>query len=177
MDLSCLPGSKEEEARYRLHQNNVNDTGYRDFVSPIVNAIISNYSVNDKGLDFGSGQNSVIAHLLKKQGIIVDQYDPIFRNIPNLLSCKYNFIACCEVIEHFHNPSSEFKLLRSLLKPNGELFIMTDLVNENTDFPGWYYKNDFTHVFFYSTKAFHYIVKEFGFSDVTINNRLIVLKY
>lgn len=160
-----------------LHQNDIFNEGYRNFVSPIVEAITNRYSVRHKGLDFGSGQTSVIAHLLKEQGIVADQYDPIFKNNPNLLNDKYDFISCCEVVEHFHNPYKEFNLLRSLLNPNGELFIMTELVNENTDFASWYYKNDFTHVFFYSTKAFHYIVKEFGFSDVTINNRLIVLKY
>lgn len=34
---------------------------------------------------------------------------------------------------------------------------MTDLYKSDIDFPKWYYKNDPTHVFFYSDEAFKWI--------------------
>jgi len=82
-------------------------------------------------------------------------------------------VACCEVIEHFYNPSKEFKLLKELLAPNAKLYCMTDIYNENTDFASWYYKNDATHVFFYHAKTFEWIQKEFGFSGLLIEGRLV----
>jgi citrate lyase synthetase len=50
---------------------------------------------------------------------------------------------------------------------------MTDLYDESIDFAKWYYKNDVTHVFFYTKETFVWIQKEFGFRDLKIEKRLI----
>ena len=100
-------------------------------------------------------------------------YDPFFWNDPALLQNRYDYIACCEVVEHFHDPCKEFGLLRSLLKPNGSLYCMTKSYTEDIDFQRWHYKNDPTHVFFYHAKAFTWIESHFKFSAVSIEDRLI----
>ena len=126
------------------------------------------------GLDFGAGHGPVIAKILEDKNFDVKIYDPFFYNKKSLLKTKYDYIIICEVIEHFHKPNQEFELLYNLLNPNGKLIIMTEPLLDNTEFSKWYYKNDETHVFFYSLKTFEYIYKEFKFSNFTIDNRLVV---
>jgi len=50
---------------------------------------------------------------------------------------------------------------------------MTDIYHDDINFHDWYYKNDATHVFFYHPQSLKYIKEKFGFSDVSIDGRLI----
>lgn len=168
-----LPGPELEKSRYEQHRNDVMDIGYREFVSPLTNAIFKSFSHFHKGLDFGAGPGPVVTEILKEKGYNISQYDPFFHNSPEVLNEKYDFVACCEVIEHFHNPGREFRLLKNLLKDNGSLFCMTNIYNSEIDFDTWYYKNDFTHVFIYQKETFTWIKENLGFSQMSIHNRLI----
>lgn len=173
LDPAYRPDKDSEKSRYLTHDNDVNDSGYQQFVSPITSAVMHDYSTKHQGLDFGAGTGPVISKVLTDNQFNIKAYDPFFHNHPQLLDETYDFIACCEVIEHFYNPSKEFALLKSLLKPKGRLYCMTDIYHENIDFHSWYYKNDPTHVFFYQQQSFVYIKEEFGFSDICIDGRLI----
>ncbi len=51
---------------------------------------------------------------------------------------------------------------------------MTDLYNEAIDFDSWYYKNDPTHVFFYTKETFEWIREKYNFLNVTIAHRFII---
>lgn len=163
LEKSCLPDADTEVQRYLQHNNDVNDARYQNFVSPIVNRVLKKFSTNHHGLDFGAGTGPVIAKLLKDKDYKIEVYDPFFHNNPSLLNNKYDYIACCEVVEHFHNPKKEFELLKKLLKPRGLILIMTSLYNPEIDFKTWYYKDDPTHVFIYQKETFDYIKKHFGF--------------
>ena len=46
-------------------------------------------------------------------------YDPFFYPDKSVLKAHYDFIACTERAEHFHDPFAEFDRLDSLLKPKG----------------------------------------------------------
>ncbi|NQU51348.1 MAG: class I SAM-dependent methyltransferase [Bacteroidetes bacterium] len=173
MDENLRPDASQEKMRYQEHINDVEDKGFKKFVSPITSAILNNFSATDKGLDFGAGTGPVISKMLNDNGFSIVQYDPFFHNYPDLLNDKYHFIACCEVMEHFYYPKKEFELLRSLLQPGGKLFCMTDLWNKNIDFHKWYYKNDQTHVFIYTIETIEWLKQNIGFSDITIEGRLI----
>ena len=176
-DKDSIPNLDEEKTRYKEHINDVEDINYQKFVSPITNGIMNNFTTNHLGLDFGAGPGPVISKILTDNNYQIKQYDPFFSNFPELLveEKKYDYIACCEVIEHFHDPKKEFKLLKSLLKENGKLYCMTELYNEETTkFKNWYYMNDKTHVFIYHRDTIHWITKEFGFSEVSIDGKLIV---
>lgn len=165
---------EREKERYLEHNNDVNDPRFQKFVSPIVETVLENFSPSHRGIDFGSGIAPVITEMIKNKGFNINSYDPLFANKPELLNCKYDYIACCEVIEHFHNPAREFALLRSLLNRNGMLICMTDLYHEEINFPKWYYKDDPTHIFFYHTHTLRWIKEHFNFSSLTINKRLIL---
>lgn len=165
-----------EKAHYELHNNDVNDERYQNFVSPIINAVLQDFTINDKGLDFGSGTGPVIAKMLKDKGFQVQNYDLFFANDVSLLNQKYNYVSCCEVMEHFHQPYKEFELLKNLLLPKGKLYCKTEVFNNQKPFENWYYKDDFTHVFIYQTKTLEWIKSEFSFSNLVIKEKLIVFE-
>lgn len=165
---------EKEKARYQEHNNDVDDPGYQRFVSPVVNEIKQTFNQGHKGLDFGAGTGPVITKLLRDEGFSIELYDPFFWNNDEVLKFKYDYIICCEVIEHFHFPQKEFTLLRSLLKPGGILYCMTEIYSEDIDFINWYYKNDPTHVFFYHKDALKWIQEHFRFSELKKKDRLIV---
>jgi SAM-dependent methyltransferase len=170
-----LPTPEEEKKRYEAHNNDITDPGYRNFVSPITSSVFEHHSPADKGLDFGAGTGPVISAVLQENGYNITPYDPFFENKPELLTDTYDYIVCCEVAEHFHNPDKEFRNLKQLLKKNGRLYIMTELYRDDIDFENWHYKDDPTHVFIYNRETFRFIKKECGFSSLFIDGRLIIL--
>ncbi|GHA25835.1 methyltransferase [Salinimicrobium marinum] len=172
---SFLPDAKTEIDRYQTHNNDVNDIHYQNFISPIVTSVLKDFSTEaHTGLDYGAGTGPVITKKLRDCNFEIFPYDPFFSDDKELLERKYNFIVCCEVMEHFHHPEKEFKRLKDLLLPGGKLYCMTHLYAREIDFPGWYYKNDPTHVFIYQKETLDYIVQKLGFSGVEINKRLII---
>lgn len=123
-----------EKARYENHNNDVDDIRYQNFVAPIVKSVIKDYKSSHIGLDFGAGTGPVITSMLEKKGYELNLYDPYFHNYPQNLNRKHDFIVCCEVIEHFYNPFKEFKLMSEILNPNGRLYCMTSLYDEEINF-------------------------------------------
>ncbi|WP_455755762.1 class I SAM-dependent methyltransferase [Sulfurimonas sp.] len=176
VDENNRPNLESEKQRYEIHENDVDDKGYQKFVSPITSSILKDFSQDSKGLDFGAGTGPVLSKVLQDNNYSIKQYDPFFHNYPELLKQKYDYIGSCEVIEHFYNPYKEFKLLKSMLNTHAKIYLMTEPYVEGIDFASWYYKNDPTHVFFYSKETFEWIKKEFGFSSVSIDKRLIILQ-
>ncbi|MEX0997915.1 MAG: class I SAM-dependent methyltransferase [Flavobacteriaceae bacterium] len=170
-----FPNDSIEIERYESHNNDVNDPRYQKFVSPITNAVQADFEPqNSLGLDFGAGTGPVITKVLNDNGYHLNLYDPFFHPDTSVLEQHYDYIVCCEVIEHFHQPLKEFQRLKNLLKPQGKLYCMTDIFRNQSAFGNWYYKNDPTHVIFYTEKSLQWIQKEVGFENLTIDNRLIV---
>lgn len=167
--------AEEEKTRYLNHNNDVNDPNYQKFVSPIVDAVCNDFN-SCSGLDFGAGTGPVISEILEKKGFQMTLFDPFFHPDKTALERTYDFIVCCEVIEHFHHPMTEFRLLKKILKPNGRLYCMTDPLPETIPFTDWYYKEDPTHVLFYSKANLKYICEQIGFKAITQKNRLILFE-
>ena len=166
--------AEEEEKRYRLHNNDVEDVDYLQFVSPITDAVQKDFPTTSIGLDYGCGTGPVASVFLEKLGYNLKLYDPFFEDHPEVLKQKYNFIMCCEVMEHFHHPRREFELLKSLLHPGGKLYCKTSIYLEEKDFANWYYKNDPTHVFIYTEETLHWIKTNIGFTELQVQPKLIV---
>ncbi len=166
---------KDERARYEKHSDDIQDPGYRNYVLPIVEAVLSRMPPGSTGLDFGSGRGAIVSTMLGESGYFLERYDPFFFPDPVVLERRYDYIACCEVVEHFREPRKEFELLKSLLNEGGKLFIMTLLMGSFDDFSNWYYKDDETHVFFYSKQSFSWIRSNLGFGDLQIDGRVVVL--
>jgi 2-polyprenyl-3-methyl-5-hydroxy-6-metoxy-1,4-benzoquinol methylase len=168
--------AEEEKEHYEKHNNDVFDDRYQNFVSPIVDAVLHDFTTEARGLDFGSGTGPVIAKMLTDKGYHVQNYDLFFANDIALLKEKYDYVSCCEVMEHFHQPYKEFELLKSLLLPKGKLYCKTEVYTNQKPFDNWYYKDDFTHVFIYQPKTLEWIKNEFHFSNLIIQEKLLVFE-
>jgi 2-polyprenyl-3-methyl-5-hydroxy-6-metoxy-1,4-benzoquinol methylase len=168
--------AKAEKEHYEKHNNDIYDERYQNFVSPIVDAVLHDFTTEAKGLDFGSGTGPVIAKMLIDKGYQVQNYDLFFANESSLLNEKYDYVSCCEVMEHFQQPYKEFELLKRLLLPNGKLYCKTEVYTNQKPFENWYYKDDFTHVFIFQPKTLEWIKEEFNFSNLIIKEKLIVFE-
>lgn len=126
-------------------------------------------------LDFGCGPGPVLAILLREQGGTVMNYDPVFHSEMALLEKKYDVVTSTEVVEHFKNPQTDWKVLVDLVSPGGLLGIMTQFLKEETDYKSWWYKNDPTHVVFYNTKTFAYIEETFGLEKLFDDNNSVII--
>jgi SAM-dependent methyltransferase len=175
-DRQVLLAPQQEKARYETHNNDVFDPRYRNFVSPITSAVLSDFAPDSGvGLDFGAGTGPVISRVLEENGYAIKQYDPFFHNHPELLEHTYDYIVCCEVIEHFYSPERDFALLKRLLKPGAILYCMTHIFTPDMCFDKWSYIKDPTHVFFYRPETLEWIRKHFGFAALSIDKRAIKL--
>jgi SAM-dependent methyltransferase len=81
-----------------------------------------------------------------------------------LLNEQYDFVTCSEVVEHAHDPAALFRQLVGLLVPGGTLGVMTSLHDEITDFEGWWYRRDITHVCFFSVRTLQWVAEHFDLS-------------
>ena len=166
---------RQEQAIYDLHQNCANDLGYRAFLNKLLLPLLAKLHKDARGLDFGSGPGPTISVMLQEQGLTVDNYDIYYAKNPSLLLKTYDFITCTEVVEHFYNPHQEFSLLKTMLKPNGILGIMTKRPLNQEKFKNWHYKNDPTHVCFYAISTFAYIAAQWDFTLQVVNSDTVLL--
>lgn len=176
MDPDCYVSREDEIYRYTTHDNDVEDPRYQNFVSPLVKEVRNDFKPGSSGLDYGSGTGPVAAKLLRDDGYQVTTYDPFFEPNPEAFQNSYDFIISSEVIEHFHYPAKEFRLLKALLQTGGFLYCMTLLYSDDIDFRQWHYMNDETHVIFYRKETAEWISSAFGFSAMRLEERIMVFQ-
>lgn len=164
-----------ERAEYELHQNAVGDSGYEAFLGRLSRPLAARLPAGARGLDFGCGPAPALAHMLERQGFSVSLYDSFYRADEAVLTRRYDFICATEVVEHLHRPGAELARLWSLLGPGGWLGVMTKLVRDREAFAGWHYKNDPTHVCFFSRRTWQWWARRQGASLEFIGADVILL--
>jgi 2-polyprenyl-3-methyl-5-hydroxy-6-metoxy-1,4-benzoquinol methylase len=97
--------------------------------------------------------------MFEEAGHKMSLFDPFYAPDKGVLTKQYDFITASEVVEHLHDPARDLTLLWSLLKPGGCLGIMTKLALDKAAFSKWHYKNDFTHVCFFSKKTMEWLAE------------------
>ena len=168
---------QQEKAIYDLHQNGMDDIGYRQFLSRLTTPLLTQLKPAAAGLDYGCGPGPLLAAILTEAGHRMRVYDPLYAPDPEALQNSYDFITCTEVVEHFRQPGQEFQRLFGLLKADAHLGLMTKLVIDQAAFQNWHYKQDLTHVSFFSKPTLHWLAQcyhcEIAFygSDVMIFTR------
>ncbi|MFY8273890.1 class I SAM-dependent methyltransferase [Pseudoalteromonas sp. SSDWG2] len=152
----------QEKAIYDQHENDLADDGYRRFLSRVYEPLNVRLAPKSQGLDFGCGPAPMLASMLQQQGHSVALYDLYYYPDEQALKCDYDFICSTEVIEHLAQPQNVLSMWVDLLRPGGTLALMTKLVIDVQRFSTWHYKNDPTHIAFYSKETFAYIAERFG---------------
>lgn len=167
---------RDEKAQYDLHINSADDNGYRHFLSRLVDPLVVRLPPESQGLDFGCGPGPCLSVMLEEKSHRVALYDLYYANNPALLEGQYDFITATEVVEHLSQPLTELQQLWGLLKPGGYLGLMTKLVADEYKFSQWHYKNDPTHISFFSRQSFEYLGEQWGCSPEFIGADVIIFR-
>jgi len=157
-----LPPS-EEKSRYDFHQNDPSDPRYRHFLGRLFQPLEKKLPDGARGLDFGCGPGPTLSVMFEEAGYECAVYDLHYANDPSVFEERYDFLTCSETMEHLYRPREEFERFLTLVKPGGWIGIMTQLHDEApVPFERWHYKDDDTHVCFFSKKSFQTLEKTYG---------------
>ncbi len=167
---------EEEKAEYDKHENAIDDLGYRRFLSRLFDPLKERLQPGACGLDFGCGPGPALATMFQEAGFEMSVYDPFYANNSQVLNKKYDFITSTEVIEHVKNPAEVIPSLLKMLNSGGTIGFMTKQVLNKAAFANWHYKNDRTHIRFYSRDTFMFIADKFNLKVEFIGNDVIILK-
>ena len=162
LDPGQLPDHETEKREYDQHRNDPDDPDYRRFLGQLAEPLLKRLEPASRGLDYGCGPGPALAHMMVEAGHAVSLFDPIYAPDPEVLGDCYDFVTCTEVVEHFHNPATEFERLHSLLEPGGWLGVMTRFQTDDGRFANWHYRRDPTHVVFYRPQTFEWLGRQFG---------------
>jgi SAM-dependent methyltransferase len=178
VDRNDLPSRAFEQSVYDLHHNQDDDPGYLRFLSRLAEPLLAQLEPHCRGLDFGCGPGPAMNRFFIQAGHQMECYDPIYAADQTLLDQTYDFVTSSEVVEHFHEPRHSWGDLLALVRPGGWIGIMTKRHLGVERFGQWHYKNDPTHVAFYSEATLHWIAQqwqltiEFVGSDVALLRRM-----
>ena len=175
VDPAYFLSPEEQKKRYELHKNTLDDTGYRQFIEKFADTSLLFAKETQKSIhtivDYGSGPEPALMHILeeyKESGKIekstcVKGWDPYFNNAETLEKNYADLVLCLEVAEHFENPLEGFMGLANTCNIGGIVVVQTMLTKNNWDeFKKWWYKEDSTHVSFYSIKGLEECGKKVG---------------
>ncbi len=153
---------EQEKERYDLHTNSPDDLNYRKFLSKIFDPVCERVQKGSFGLDFGSGPGPTLSMMFEERGYEMRIYDHFYARDEDVLKQRYDFITSTEVVEHLHDPAGVLDRLMGMLKPKGLLALLTQPYPPKEEFSKWYYKNDPTHVCFYSLSTMQWLAGKYG---------------
>lgn len=166
----------QEKAEYDLHQNNPGDPGYRTFLSRLMLPLQAKQPPPALGLDFGCGPGPALAQMFEAAGYTMEVYDKFYASDSSVLSKQYDFISCTEVVEHLAQPGKTLDRLFAMLNAGGWLGIMTKIVIDNAAFVRWHYKNDLTHICFFSRETFQWLANRWACPVEFVGKDVILLQ-
>ncbi len=172
---AARPDPDRERAEYDLHDNRLDDPGYRRFLARLFEPMAARVPAPARGLDFGCGPGPALAAMFREAGYSMALFDPFYAPDRGVLGpAAFDFITSSEVFEHLHRPGEELEALLGWLRPGGWLGVMTQRVIGRRAFAGWRYKDDPTHVCFFSEATFEWIAAEYGL-ELEVRERDVVL--
>ena len=166
----------EEKLRYDTHNNDPKDVRYRQFLSQLSEPLLKKIPDNSFGLDFGSGPGPTLSLMLEDYGHKVALFDKFYAKDESVFNRKYDFITATEVIEHLSNPMTEINRLIKCLNDGGYLAVMTQILTSKINFSNWYYKNDPSHIGFFSKKTLNYLASNLDLEVEFISERVIFFR-
>lgn len=136
------------------------DPVFRAYLSGFIDPVLEKTGPVRTIYDYGSGPEPVLSGILSERGYSVRFYDPFFAPDTVPFEQGADLVVCHEVAEHFFEPLRDFSRMEECLAPGGFLAVGTMLFpfDENPErsrerFASWWYRKDFTHVSFYTSRA------------------------
>lgn len=166
----------EEKGRYDLHTNSPDDEGYRAYLKKFLDPVNQHLTPHSHGLDFGSGPGPTLSIMFEEAGHSMRIYDHFYAKDEGVWDECYDFITSTEVIEHLYTPSEVFMRLWKVLKEGGVLALLTQPYPEQDSFETWYYKNDPTHVCFFSEATFTWLASYLDARLEIVKKDLFILR-
>ena len=169
-----IPDHDKEYNRYLKHDNNDNED-YINYQKKFFHDI-NNY-LGENVLDFGCGNNHILANIIRNNGYICDYYDLYFYPDSNYKKTSYDAIILEEVIEHLKDPLNTLKDLVCYLNSGGNLIIKTMFIPNDIMQKKWWYLRDTTHISFFDLETFSYLSKLLSLQIIYCNDKdLIILQ-
>ena len=167
---------EEEKAQYDLHQNSPDDLAYREFLNQLCVPLMTLKPAPAKLLDFGSGPGPTLALMMEEQGYLASNYDVFYAPDKNVLNDRYDIITMTEVLEHLSQPLVEVERLVKMLTKQGLLGVMTALHTGVKKFPDWHYKNDPTHICFFSEQSIKWLADAAELELELLSSRVMIFR-
>ncbi len=187
----CLISAEAVEKHYRDQYSNTFDwikeaNGFVEWLRNMGSAVpLMSLSI----LDYGSG-SGLLTEAFRKIGFKVDCYEPMVHGEFNRESYSeaYDVIILNEVVEHLEDINKTLDIVYSVLAVNGAVFIKTlltdQLINDpekfKESFKHWWYKDDPTHISFFSFLTIDYICHDRGRNlvarAISYNDNSVVLQ-
>jgi hypothetical protein len=173
MDERVIVSPEQEVARYKEHNNTMENEGYVNMFNKFLKITVDPYADRIKtALDFGSGTCPVLASILQQKGFEVDYYDLYFAPEKIYENKSYDLITATEVFEHLQDPLQTAKLLKKHLNNGGILAIMTLFhPGDAVSFSNWWYRRDSTHISFFRPRTFTVLAGLIGLKVLTFDNK------
>ena len=128
------------------------------------------------GLDFGSGPGPTLSIMFEEQSHTMHLYDPFYAPDRKVLSITYDFVCASEVVEHFQNPEADLELIWSLVQPGGWLGIMTGMAQDREAFARWRYKDDRSHIAFFSVETMEWIARKWQADLIPVGKNVFLFQ-
>lgn len=167
---------QEQKAEYDLHDNRPDDPGYRRFLNRLCEPLRARLEPHCTGLDFGCGPGPALSVMLQEAGHEVSLFDLFYYPDNHVFNCQYDFITATETVEHLVNPGGDLDKLWEMIKVGGWLGLMTKLSTDQQAFAQWHYKNDLTHIGFFSRRSFQWLAERWQ-ADVEFIGNDVILFY
>ena len=187
----CFISEEAVEKHYKDQHGNTFDwmNEANGFVEWIRNMGLAVPLLSLSMLDYGSG-SGLLTEALKKIGFQVDCYEPMLHGEfnPDKYSKSHDVVILNEVVEHLEDINKTFDIIYRVLSPNGVVVIKTlltdwiinDPENFKESFTRWWYKDDPTHISFFSFMTIEYLCHDRGrnlaVGAVSSTNNCVVLK-
>ncbi len=174
-----FPERQAEKTRYLQHTNTAADSRYAAYLQNFLTSSFYPYvRESSTVLDFGCGPEPVLVKILQHEGFTVDCYDPFFAPDVPWKTKTYDAVTAVEVFEHLQDPAGELESLTAVVQNNGHIILRTMLHTEKKDaFSCWWYREDVTHVSFFSERTIKTLAIQYSLSIISMKNSCeIVLK-